>query len=1458
MNRLFKRLLSGATAASMVIGTLVFPAAAEVTDDDLLVSITFDEDGTSGSSFTATKGGTVTKNGAVTFVDSFDAEQGKAMYIASKSASNYLALPDGLLQGKQAATFSFWVKATSDGNPNWPFMYTSEESHAVGTEKYLGMLVNTGSMVAERYNNTTTRLSSVSASSTSDWQYITAVFESGGTRIYQNGKLIASDTVTVNVPALFTASSHTWLGHANWGSGEGFQGYIDDFKIYGKALSDDEVAAISKKASDREKAKIVEEKNCLEINTQFYANYGYTIDNNDVIVSVPNVGESAYTVIGAAYSDDALVSIVAKNESDVSKDTGTVRLPNLKKNENDSVKIFIWNSVEGLKPIDDIKVFQQYNALADGSSVKIRTTVTNCTPEEKDIEFYAIPYKQDGTEYLPSDAAGAPAWRIPKKVTLGMMESADFSQTVHAISDAAYYKVIVRDENTSYDAGYLPMSSVAFPNASPADSATTTEGAHDPTIFKDPVSGTFYAYSSHNLVFESKDLVNWTKHDYSKTITVPQTAKTFISSNYSGTTANGTYWAPDVLYKAYDEYPYWFYLSTSCGLGGRNSVISLVKAKSPGLWDGEYVDAGVVIASKENNNYNTNAIDANIYTDTDGKVYIVWGSFWKGIHGVELDSETGLAKGVDYTSDATILSSCQKFGNRLFSTPAGVVGPEGPWMTYNGFTGYRYMVTSYGWLGTNYNIRIARTNKLMSEVFADNPHRQFLDQKNRPVGATYADQVKEGGSLDELWGYKMLGSYQLGDGITYLGNGHCSVIENDGEWYLVEHCRKVADAVAYLQVRKMLWTDSGWPVVSPLVYAGEGEQVIPEEMLYGTWDLASVGHTILDNGVTDVSKSGAYKGSDLPVLSSKIILQADGKLGDNLGTWTFDNDHTVTINFDYDGNSEDYEFYKSGDTMKLFVLTGYDKDKRESALVMTGTDQNDIAQFAKKNNQAAQATKLTPRIEATPVTIEKSSGGNPILGFDGDNNMMYAGDPAALVDGDKVYMYAGHDTSTDTDVSNAVYRMPEWVCYSTTDMKNFTYEGVTMHASDISWANDTTSAWASQVIKHCGKYYMYYCTWDKTSSGKQSIGVAVSDSPTGPFTDPLSAPLVKGTLTEPQSSNWNDIDPTVWVETVDGVEHRYLAWGNGIFYVCELNEDMTSVKDLDGDGQITMGNDVKQQSFTGLQSSLGYTEAPWIYRQTDESGEYTGKYYLFAAFGWREQMGYATSDSMYGPWAFGGIIMPPTATSNTNHPAVIDFKGHTYFIYHNGSLPAGSGYRRVVCAEEFTINSDGTIDPIQETSTGLSDAAAILYTDAYCLSFDEFTNSSSDNDYPIKKSLVGYKIPQNGEETSPKEVRWKLKQGKSDSSDEHLVSIESYTKPGLYVTASGNDIILTQQNTLSADLALNMTFRTVEGINGDSGSVSFESAARKGCFLTIKKDGSVCLTNGADADACTFNLGGLD
>ena len=180
-----------------------------------------------------------------------------------------------------------------------------------------------------------------------------------------------------------------------------------------------------------------------------------------------------------------------------------------------------------------------------------------------------------------------------------------------------------------------------------------------------------------------------------------------------------------------------------------------------------------------------------------------------------------------------------------------------------------------------------------------------------------------------------------------------------------------------------------------------------------------------------------------------------------------------------------------------------------------------------------------------------------MLGFDGDGNILYGGDPSILVDGDTVYCYVGHDTSP-----GEFYRMPDWHCYSTKDMVNWTYEGMYMSAGDIPWAHDNLQAWAGQVAKYNDKYYFYYCTETNGQyGGGKSIGVAVSDSPTGPFTD-IGHPLVRNIDTADGVHTWEDIDPTIWIETDgEGVEHRYLGWGNTRFFVCELNEDMITVKE---------------------------------------------------------------------------------------------------------------------------------------------------------------------------------------------------------------------------------------------------------------------------------------------------------
>ena len=474
------------------------------------------------------------------------------------------------------------------------------------------------------------------------------------------------------------------------------------------------------------------------------------------------------------------------------------------------------------------------------------------------------------------------------------------------------------------------------------------------------------------------------------------------------------------------------------------------------------------------------------------------------------------------------------------------------------------------------------------------------------------------------------------------------------------------------------------------------------------------------------------------------------------------------------------------------------------------------------------------------ITVAKSIGGNPIGGFDADGNLTYGGDPSVMVDGDTLYLYVGHDISAGNN-----YVIPEYLCYSTKDMVSWNYEGVVLKMSDVSWA-ERNSAWAGQVAKHGNKYYFYYCSWNSKDSGKQSIGVAVADTPTGPFVD-IGKALVNGSLTANQSSDWNDIDPTVWIETDEaGVEHRYLSWGNSKLFMCELNEDMVSVKDYDGDGQITFGGDVKE-----LHAPKSFTEAPWIYRRQDENGNYYGPYYLFYAYGWREQMAYATTDDlMEGELTFGGLLMYPSATSNTNHMAVFDFLGNTWFIYHNGSLPKGSGYRRVACVEKLVFNEDGSIPYIEETATGAFGTVSTLTTLAGdVLAHEHYRNSSADNNYPYKYVAIG----SNMADQEAYDTWWEIVPGKYDPTVESYVSIESYNKAGLYVSYGATRTYVSQD--YDGNQALQQTFKTVMGLAGEG--VSFECVGNPGKYLSIV-DGAATLTDGSDPTVCTFIIGTVE
>ena len=93
---------------------------------------------------------------------------------------------------------------------------------------------------------------------------------------------------------------------------------------------------------------------------------------------------------------------------------------------------------------------------------------------------------------------------------------------------------------------------------------------------------------------------------------------------------------------------------------------------------------------------------------------------------------------------------------------------------------------------------------------------------------------------------------------------------------------------------------------------------------------------------------------------------------------------------------------------------------------------------------------------------------------------------------------------------------------------------------------------------------------------------------------------------------------------------------------------------------------------------------------------------MYASAGTKPEMiEYCTAPSATGPWTYRGIIQENVPNSFTTHPGIADYKGKSYFFYHNGALPTGGSYRRSICVDELRYNADGTIQPIVQTVKGV-------------------------------------------------------------------------------------------------------------------------------------------------------------
>ncbi len=267
-------------------------------------------------------------------------------------------------------------------------------------------------------------------------------------------------------------------------------------------------------------------------------------------------------------------------------------------------------------------------------------------------------------------------------------------------------------------------------------------------------------------------------------------------------------------------------------------------------------------------------------------------------------------------------------------------------------------------------------------------------------------------------------------------------------------------------------------------------------------------------------------------------------------------------------------------------------------------------------------------------------------------------------------------------------------CYSSQDLKTWKPEGTIFDLqTDCQWAHQ--KAWAPCIIerkvskgkKERYQYYFYFVA-------ESQIGVAVSDSPTGPFKDALGHPLI--TKQHPALSNGGaPIDPDVFQDPKTG--KYYLYWGNGTLVCSELADNMTTIKK----DYVLFTRKQKQQ--------YNYNEGPYVFYRD-------GLYY----FTWSEndtrsknyRLRYIISDS-------------PTALVRHGEPAKVEKEillqrkdedqiygtGHHavlqkpdadewFIFYHRFQRPEGAkldwsaGYNREICCDPLHFNADGTLIPV--------------------------------------------------------------------------------------------------------------------------------------------------------------------
>ncbi len=308
---------------------------------------------------------------------------------------------------------------------------------------------------------------------------------------------------------------------------------------------------------------------------------------------------------------------------------------------------------------------------------------------------------------------------------------------------------------------------------------------------------------------------------------------------------------------------------------------------------------------------------------------------------------------------------------------------------------------------------------------------------------------------------------------------------------------------------------------------------------------------------------------------------------------------------------------------------------------------------------------------------------------------IYTADPSAHVFNGKIYIYPSHDIDAGIPENDNGdhFDMRDYHVFSMDDPEGEVIDhGVALDVKNVKWAG--RQMWAPDAAEKDGKYYFYFPLKDKNDIFK--IGVAIGDSPTGPFE------------AEPHPIDGSfSIDPAVFKDD-DGSHYMYFGglWGgqlqryrNNKAIECgvepkdnepalcpkvvkmsdnmlEFAEEPKDLVILDENGNPLLAGDHDRRFF----------EAAWMHK-------YNNKYYFSYSTGDTHLLCHAVSDNPYGPFIYKGVILTPVVGWTTHH-SICEFKGKWYLFYHDSKLSGGKTWLRSIKIMEIFYCPDGSIETI--------------------------------------------------------------------------------------------------------------------------------------------------------------------